>query len=114
MKKENCELLALRTRLAELLSVPEDALRFAGVKDKRAITYQFASLRGGTPARLLRAAAELPRLAVGDFRYVREELAVGRLWGNRFEIVLRGVQADLAPQLARSRRDGWASAARRT
>lgn len=86
-------------------------LGFAGMKDKRGITAQFVTM----PARasvesLMRAvnpkdktgdapvaggghtdAAGVSVLRIGNFMYVNDDLRLGRLQGNRFDVVLRNI-----------------------
>lgn len=86
----------------------EPRLGFAGMKDKRGVTSQFVTM----PARssiegLVRAINPTPTddqvggghtdsagaaiLRVGNFCYVDHELRLGRLQGNRFDVVLRNI-----------------------
>ena len=94
MKKTNVELLSLKTRLCQLLHCNEKALRFAGIKDKKAITYQYATIRDISPQQLLQASSELPSIETGNFVYVPNELKIGELWGNAFELILREVDQE--------------------
>jgi tRNA pseudouridine13 synthase len=78
---------------------------YAGNKDKRGITSQFVTVSANAPVRHLcnvwnrggsgggatrDKGAALMR--VGNFRYASDELRLGRLRGNRFDVVLRNVQ----------------------
>lgn len=65
----------------------------AGTKDKRAITAQFVTVYRVEPKRLAQLGRALARMGVriGNFEYAAEDLGLGDLCGNRFEIVLRGV-----------------------
>lgn len=94
MKKTNVELLSLKTRLCQLLHCNEKALRFAGIKDKKAITYQYATIRDISPQQLLQASSELPSIEIGNFMYVTKEIKIGELWGNAFELTLREVDQE--------------------
>ena len=94
LKKTNTELLSLKTRLCQLLHCNERAISFPGIKDKKAVTFQFGSVRNVTPESLIRAASELPSIEVGHFQYIQSELKVGELWGNQFIITLHGVEAE--------------------
>ena len=94
LKKTNMELLSLKTRLCQLLHCNERALSFPGIKDKKAVTYQFATVRNVSPEMLIRAASELPAIEMGHFQYVEKELKVGELWGNQFIITLHGVEEE--------------------
>ncbi|CAJ1924592.1 unnamed protein product [Cylindrotheca closterium] len=75
---------------------------YAGMKDKRGITTQFCTLYRIEPQQIAsrRNASGggntnqrgYSVVQVGNFEYVSEELRLGRLTGNRFDIVLRNVQ----------------------
>ena len=77
-------------------------ISYAGMKDKRGITTQYCTLfrtepqsivsryqkgGGGNSKQKGNSVAQ-----VGNFEYVSEELRLGKLKGNRFDIVLRNVQ----------------------
>lgn len=79
---------------------------YAGMKDKRGVTAQFVTVPAQIPTASLcswnqdlnhggghtqSAGASVMRL--GSFEYVDDELQLGRLQGNRFDIVLRNVQS---------------------
>ena len=90
------ELLSLKTRLCQLLRCNERAISFAGIKDKKAITYQYGTVRNVSCDKLLQATAELPGVEVGNFKYREKELKIGELWGNQFIITLHGVDENPA------------------
>lgn len=87
---------------------------FAGMKDKRGITTQFCTLHRTLPSQLVnpKAIASFKGggntkdrgcsvVRLGNFEYVSQELKLGMLKGNRFDIILRNVQApgdDVAAQ----------------
>lgn len=75
---------------------------YAGMKDKRGITAQFCTLYR-TEAQQIASQRKASGggntkqrgysvVQAGNFEYVSQELRLGRLKGNRFEIVLRNVQ----------------------
>lgn len=75
---------------------------YAGMKDKRGITTQFCTLYR-TEAQQIASQGNASGggntkqrgysvVQVGNFEYVSDELRLGRLTGNRFDIVLRNVQ----------------------
>jgi len=71
---------------------------YAGMKDKRGITAQFCTAHRKEPEDLLVVNATQIRsgvLRVGTFSYVHEEIALGKLGGNRFDIVLRNVDVGI-------------------
>lgn len=87
-------MLSLKVRLCQLLHCNERVLHFAGIKDKKAVTYQFATIRDISPQKLLQASSELPSIEIGNFAYVEKELKIGELWGNAFDLVLREVDQE--------------------
>ena len=91
LKKTNIELFSLKLRLCQLLHIHERALAFAGIKDKKAVTTQFGTVRNVTADQLLAACSQLHDVEVGGFSYVSKEIEIGQLWGNRFIITLRNV-----------------------
>lgn len=101
LKKVDTEFLTLKLRMARLLSIPPRSLGFAGIKDKRAITYQFGTVSGCSPEDMIALSKSLSSISIGGFRWVSEPLDVGRLWGNRFRIVLRDITCPLS-QVAQS------------
>mmetsp|Transcript_17915 Transcript_17915/g.21926 ORF Transcript_17915/g.21926 Transcript_17915/m.21926 type:complete len:750 (-) Transcript_17915:143-2392(-) len=80
-------------------------ITYAGMKDKRGVTTQFCTVFRKTPDRLLILNQNQKNasgggntkgngssiLRVGNFSYVKGELRLGMLSGNRFDIVLRNV-----------------------
>lgn len=83
------------TILAPLLSgARPSALTYAGTKDKRGRTTQWTSIRHREPVAIVRAAARLPNIHVGNFSFKAEPLKLGQLQGNCFRIALRQVSAD--------------------
>ncbi|KAG7366262.1 tRNA pseudouridine synthase D [Nitzschia inconspicua] len=87
---------------------------YAGMKDKRGITTQFCTLYRTVPSQLVNPKAVASSkgggntkdrgfsvVRLGNFEYTSKELKLGMLKGNRFDIILRNVQApgdDLASQ----------------
>lgn len=101
LKKTNFELMTLRIRLAELLHISQRSFGFAGIKDKKAVTYQFATVTNVQPEQLLQATQGLPGVEICGMRWVEQPLEVGQLWGNRFHLTLRNIpstQVHLIPQ----------------
>ncbi len=103
MHKQHLDHHELVSSLGRILHAGRKRFSFAGTKDKRARTTQRARVSFATPSALAGAVRragfrdrEREVVAVGDFRYVREELKLGDLAGNRFELVLRNVaEADV-------------------
>jgi len=77
--------------LATSLGVPAQRASYAGLKDRHAITRQWASFEGGDPSRLPQAA--IPGIQVLAHAYHTNKLKTGHLKGNRFTIRVRNPQA---------------------
>jgi len=75
--------------MCHALGVQRRACGTAGLKDKHAITEQWVSLHGTTPEAVL--GLELAGMEVLQAGWHRNKLKTGHLRGNRFEVVLRGV-----------------------
>ena len=93
-------------RIARALEVePRDA-GFAGLKDRHAITTQWASFHRGDRARLDGAAIDGVRVISAELH--ENKLRTGHLRGNRFRLRLRGTPEDALP-IARERLERLAS-----
>lgn len=79
--------------LARGAGVPVRDIGYAGRKDRVAVTRQWFSLPGTDPARVL--ALELPGARVLRAECHDHKLRTGHLRGNRFDIVLREVDAEM-------------------
>ncbi|XP_033845428.1 pseudouridylate synthase PUS7L isoform X1 [Periophthalmus magnuspinnatus] len=92
--KENLETLEAISYMATELGVLPSDFTYAGIKDKRAITYQSMVVKKVSPERLKEKAAEFERKGIQLFavRSVSEPLKLGRLRGNHFDIVVRGIK----------------------
>jgi tRNA pseudouridine13 synthase len=66
---------------------------FAGMKDRRAVTTQWASFEGGEPDRAL--ALSLDGIRILEAAPHPHKLRTGHLKGNRFELRIRGATPDL-------------------
>lgn len=93
-------------RIARALGVePRDA-GFAGLKDRHAITTQWASFHRGDRARLDGASIDGVRVIAAELH--ENKLRTGHLRGNRFRVRLRGASSAELP-LARERLERLAS-----
>lgn len=72
--------------------VSETAIGVAGLKDKAAVTVQWLSVPRSAEA-AAGALEELPGVRVLERSYHKNKLAIGHLSGNRFEVVVRDVDA---------------------
>ncbi|KAF0029663.1 hypothetical protein F2P81_018768 [Scophthalmus maximus] len=97
--KENLETLEAISYMAAALGVLPSDFTYAGIKDKRAITYQSMVVKKVSPQRLKEKRAEFEKrgMRLSQVRPVSEPLRLGRLQGNHFDLVVR----DLRPHRAR-------------
>lgn len=82
----------LLTHLADTLKVRRDDIGMAGLKDRRAVTTQWISVPAKYQRRL--PAVEAPGIVVLDTSRHHNKLRTGHLRGNRFQVVVRDVEAD--------------------
>lgn len=83
--------------LGRALGVPASRCAFAGLKDRHAVTRQWASFEGASSDRL--QGMEIPNLRVLAHGYHTNKLRTGHLKANHFRIRVRNPQGD--PALAR-------------
>uniref|UniRef100_A0A1A7YA25 Pseudouridylate synthase PUS7L n=1 Tax=Iconisemion striatum TaxID=60296 RepID=A0A1A7YA25_9TELE len=92
--KENLETLEAISYMAAALGVLPSDFTYAGIKDKRAITYQSMVVKKVTPQRLKEKTAEFEKrgMRLSQIRSVSEPLKLGRLQGNHFDLVVRNLR----------------------
>ena len=95
VRKVGLTTLQVQTRLAALLKLPRERLGFPALKDKEAISYQFATLPSGYPETIEDKGFSAQRVG---FRL--RPLSTSDLRGNSFSIVMRDLSADDANHLA--------------
>ncbi|MCB9591842.1 MAG: tRNA pseudouridine(13) synthase TruD [Sandaracinaceae bacterium] len=83
-------------RIAQALGVDPRAAGWAGLKDRKAITTQWASFERADPAKL---DAPIDGVRVLESARHGNKLRTGHLEGNRFDLLLRGAPADRAEDL---------------
>ena len=96
IEKINRTSLEAREYLARRLNVRSRDIGFAGFKDRRAVARQTFSIAGVKKEDAL--AIQEPWLRVLDATYHRNKLRTGHLKGNRFRIVVRGVEEGSLPR----------------
>ena len=76
----------------------QKAFNYAGTKDKRGLTFQFATAFRATIEHLTRSSLKVKTndLIFGSFEIVKRGLKLGDLYGNRFSISLRNINSDLS------------------
>uniref|UniRef100_A0A667Y3S9 Pseudouridylate synthase PUS7L n=1 Tax=Myripristis murdjan TaxID=586833 RepID=A0A667Y3S9_9TELE len=92
--KENLETLEAISYMAAALGILPSDFTYAGIKDKRAITYQSMVVKKVPPRRLQEKSAEFEKrgLRLAHIRPVSEPLRLGRLQGNHFDLVVRDLR----------------------
>lgn len=98
VQKMGLSTLDLATIVAASVRVPRHLVTYAGLKDKRALTVQTMSVP--THAFKLLEKAHLSRIAIRTPQYIRRPVRVGDLWGNRFRLMLRGLEVNCETALA--------------
>uniref|UniRef100_A0A8C5PG92 Pseudouridylate synthase PUS7L n=1 Tax=Leptobrachium leishanense TaxID=445787 RepID=A0A8C5PG92_9ANUR len=93
LRKENVETLEAISCLATLLDVLPSDFSYAGIKDKKAVTYQAMVVKKVHPESLRRIEGLIERkgMIIYNIRPVKQHLHLGQLNGNRFHIVVRDV-----------------------
>nr|XP_003405773.1 pseudouridylate synthase 7 homolog-like protein [Loxodonta africana]XP_010594235.1 pseudouridylate synthase 7 homolog-like protein [Loxodonta africana]XP_010594241.1 pseudouridylate synthase 7 homolog-like protein [Loxodonta africana]XP_023411239.1 pseudouridylate synthase 7 homolog-like protein [Loxodonta africana] len=97
LRKENLEMFEAVGFLAIQLGVIPSDFSYAGLKDKKAITYQAMVVRKVTPERLKNIEKEIEkkRMNVFNIRSVDESLRLGQLKGNHFDIIIRNLKKQI-------------------
>uniref|UniRef100_A0A2K5VW31 Pseudouridylate synthase PUS7L n=1 Tax=Macaca fascicularis TaxID=9541 RepID=A0A2K5VW31_MACFA len=97
LRKENLEMFEAIGFLAIKLGVIPSDFSYAGLKDKKAITYQAMVVRKVTPERLKNIEKEIEkkRMNVFNIRPVDDSLRLGQLKGNHFDIVIRNLKKQI-------------------
>jgi len=80
--------LAVRT-IAERLRINQKRIRFAGIKDTKALTAQHISLQNVSPSRVLDM--QIKDITVYPQRFSRERMYSQLIKGNRFHLTIRGI-----------------------
>ncbi|XP_006865378.1 PREDICTED: pseudouridylate synthase 7 homolog-like protein [Chrysochloris asiatica] len=97
LRKENLEMFEAVGFLAVKLGVIPSDFSYAGLKDKKAVTYQSMVVRKVTPERLKNIEKEIEkkRMSVFNIRSADDSLRLGQLKGNHFDIVIRNLTKQL-------------------
>ncbi|MDD5024695.1 MAG: tRNA pseudouridine(13) synthase TruD [Methanoregula sp.] len=92
LTKNNWELQHAIKEIARRLAISHRRIGWAGTKDKNAITTQLISLYDVTPAAV--ADIRLKDIRLDVVGQANEQLSLGDLAGNRFDLVIRNVDRD--------------------
>ncbi|XP_029351208.1 pseudouridylate synthase PUS7L isoform X1 [Echeneis naucrates] len=92
--KENLETLEAISYMAAALGVLPSDFTYAGIKDKRAITYQSMVVKKVLPQRLKEKMSEFEKrgMRLSQIHSVSEPLRLGCLQGNHFDLVVRDLR----------------------
>ena len=87
LTKKNWELQHAVKEIAKRLGMSHRRIGWAGTKDRNAITRQWISLYNVTPEQV--ANVQLKDITLEPVKQVNEQLSLGDLLGNRFDLVIR-------------------------
>ncbi|EER08416.1 tRNA pseudouridine synthase D, putative [Perkinsus marinus ATCC 50983] len=116
LHKVNIDMPTLQSHLERKLKLPRDSLHFAGLKDKRGLTYQFATLPAThSPAEIQFSIEDLCSTLKRGWAQVdnfeadntSRKLQYGMLMGNFFRVRVRGVQKGASERLESLRKVGF-------
>ncbi|XP_053572708.1 pseudouridylate synthase PUS7L [Bombina bombina] len=94
LQKENIETLDAISYMSSGLGVLPSDFSYAGIKDKKATTYQAMVVKKVTPTRLLQIESFLAKkgMKIYNVHSVNQPLRLGHLAGNHFSIIVRDVK----------------------
>ncbi|KAM5172616.1 pseudouridylate synthase PUS7L [Mantella aurantiaca] len=94
LEKENLETLEAISYLSSVLGVLPSDFSYAGIKDKKAITYQSMVVKKVTAERMqeIEAALEKKGIKIHNIRPAKCHIHLGQLSGNHFTLIMRNVR----------------------
>ncbi|EFA08141.1 pseudouridylate synthase 7 homolog [Tribolium castaneum] len=92
--KECLDTLDTALRIASCLKMPPAHFSYAGVKDRRAKTTQWFSVKRVEPWKLMVKTRPIRNVKIGNITFKDKPLKLGDLTGNKFRIALRNVTGD--------------------
>jgi len=90
LKKEKWDTLLAIREIARNLKVGLRRIRFAGIKDKDALTYQFISIWNISPTEVRRL--RINGIELIPFAFSRKPISINELLGNYFHITIRDIE----------------------
>lgn len=90
--KKNKNTLDVVKQLARIFHIPEKKIGFAGNKDKKAITEQVFSVKGGSKEKI--AKIDIPDVKIELLGFANTPVTLGDLEGNHFEIIIRNLNTE--------------------
>ncbi|XP_066588430.1 pseudouridylate synthase 7 homolog [Prorops nasuta] len=94
LHKVNTDTMDVLNQIARNLRIRAHHFTYAGTKDRRAWTTQWACIKKIEPKEILRATKNIQGVYVGNFKFCKEPLKLGMLNGNHFSIALRRFEGD--------------------
>ena len=79
--------------LSKFLKTKTNRFSYAGTKDTRGVTTQLVTAKQISAKQLASLNPRLRGIHLGDFQYVKEQINLGQLKGNHFQVVLRDIDA---------------------
>ncbi|KAM4039153.1 pseudouridylate synthase PUS7L [Anomaloglossus baeobatrachus] len=100
LEKENLETLEAVSFLASSLGVLPSDFSYAGIKDKKAVTYQSVVVKKVTPERLHEAEGLLEKkgMKISNVHPTNQHIRLGQLSGNHFTIIVRDVRCHICDE----------------
>ena len=92
--KENVDTMEAINIISKRLKIKPDRLGYAGTKDRRAKTSQRVSIFQMSPQNLFNSTKYCNEIHLGNFRFEKDRIVLGKLNGNQFHTVLREVKGD--------------------
>ncbi|XP_044253419.1 pseudouridylate synthase 7 homolog [Tribolium madens] len=92
--KECLDTLDTSLRIASCLKIAPANLNYAGVKDRRAKTTQWFSVKKVAPWKLMVKTRPIRNVKIGNITFKDKPLKLGDLTGNKFRIALRNVTGE--------------------
>lgn len=89
--KECTDTLEACYKISDCLKMHSSFFNYAGVKDRRAKTTQWFSVRKIEPWKLIMKTKPLKNIRIGNICFKNEPLKLGQLKGNKFRMALRNV-----------------------
>ncbi|XP_018414985.1 PREDICTED: pseudouridylate synthase 7 homolog-like protein [Nanorana parkeri] len=94
LEKENLETLEAISYLSSVLGVLPSDFSYAGIKDKKAITYQSMVVKKVTPERMQKIESSLGKrgIKIQNVRPAKCHIHLGQLSGNHFTLIVRNIR----------------------
>ncbi|RLG16802.1 tRNA pseudouridine(13) synthase TruD, partial [Nanoarchaeota archaeon] len=101
--KRNLDTIRAVQLISKSLGISRKRIKFAGNKDKRAVTSQRISIFNVSIKEVRKV--KVKGIKLKDFRYSSEEIKIGDLWGNRFTVRITDIPFE--KEVIRERVEGF-------